>query len=214
MYTGCFEVLHSQVHLWLCETELMRSMLLRTCLKPLGVAHMLIQQKYSRLPWRCFSLLSEPSFENAASLLQLPACTHDEFSAHLLQKFNTEQLLLSEDLRQLLSCIAQVLQLTTFTTERLHAKNTQHARHRATHKVEVSDLGLLHAAEGAPAWLQHRLGQIEKSQRRRRKSQKGSAPKRSRKASDNLVHEEATSEGTGSGAQSSGGGESAACIQF
>ena len=113
----------SSVHGFLPETEQWRSVIFKASLKAAALTHTLVKQKYCQYPWRLFRLLQDRSLATATDLLSDPPCTHDSLADQILTTY-----------------IAQALQLSTFTTERLHSKNAQHSRRRSTHLVEVGDL--------------------------------------------------------------------------
>eukprot|EP00971_Amphidinium_carterae_P318519 6330984-Amphidinium_carterae.1 len=129
------------------ETEEFRSVLLRHCMRCAAVTHQLIQLKVSQCPYRIYSLLvrDEHLQERAAEILALPPCCLDHFAAHMCRTYKTASELAGEEVHALLRQVATTSMCTTYTTERLHARNLRRLKSRVMTKgLHVKDLGLPH----------------------------------------------------------------------
>eukprot|EP00971_Amphidinium_carterae_P349708 6491167-Amphidinium_carterae.2 len=143
------------------ETEEFRSLLLRHCMRCAAVTHQLIQVKVSQCPYRMYKLLvrDEHLLERATEILALPPCCLDHFAAHMCKTYKTAHELAGKEASSLLRQVATAAMCTTYTTERLHAKNLRRVKSRAmTQVLHVKDLGLPHIGLAGPTYLHTPIG--------------------------------------------------------
>ena len=141
----------SQLHdtlLWseFPETEAMRSSLLKVCCAPAAIAWQLIVIRVQGCPYRVLGLLEEQGAEDLAnSLRALPDCQLDSFTREFLLKYDSVEMMLSQEAKELLSAMACVLQTCTYNTERVHSKNLRRARKRVSVTIpDVKHIALSH----------------------------------------------------------------------
>eukprot|EP00971_Amphidinium_carterae_P196089 3890782-Amphidinium_carterae.2 len=143
------------------ETEEFRSVLLRHCMRCAAVTHQLIQLKVSQCPYRIYNLLvrDEHLLERATELLALPPCCLDHFAAHMCKTYKTALELAGKEANSLLRQVATASMCTTYTTERLHARNLRRVKSRAmTQVLHVKNLGLPHIGLAGPIHLHTHIG--------------------------------------------------------
>eukprot|EP00971_Amphidinium_carterae_P352799 6492734-Amphidinium_carterae.4 len=149
MFYGCKQQLMS-IGMDLPETETLRSDILRLCFKSAGVVWLLVAEKYnpSAMPWRLFTLLSDASQSKCEEMLAMRPCCLEDFSRDFLTKHNSTEALLSPEVQAMLHCLASMLDMTTFSTERLHSRNIrrQRKRQQLTYDIDLTSLALHHMA--------------------------------------------------------------------
>ena len=99
---------------------------------PVGESHavvfQLIQLQTQSLPFKLLQLVDEEADDNikacAQRLLQEPRCMRDCWSHDFLTRYDSTEALASLEARLVLTLVAEKLQLTTYTTERLHSPLT------------------------------------------------------------------------------------------
>eukprot|EP00971_Amphidinium_carterae_P333516 6468300-Amphidinium_carterae.4 len=129
------------------ETETFRSQLARLLLRSGAVCYKLIHLRATHCPYKIFLLVSSPENMHAVadSILDTPLCLRDRFSKAFLARYNTREKLLSPECLSILFVIAQKIQLTTYSSERLHSKNLRRARSRVeTNRIPLAQLALAH----------------------------------------------------------------------
>ena len=171
--------------LWeeMVDTEKFRSALIIAVFRAASVVFQLLCTRWKSFPYKLLSLISNPSRENAQEILSSSPCLHDPLTKHILSHFNSVELLTSsQELRQVLCCIAQRLMTTTFTTERTHSSNARRKRATPHSRLKsISQLAMPHAAYGAPYWLRSdgKHGRVSKPLRpgrhKKKKAQSSSA---------------------------------------
>ena len=140
------------------ETEELRSLIWKTAFRTLATIWQLITVPYTAWPWPLFRLLTARTQEVAASILAAPPCLRDEWGARFVAEFSTPELLLSEHCHQLLTCIASMLQCSTYSTERLHSVNLRRSKTRVhVKRMSVAEVAKKHAAAGCFPWLLPKL---------------------------------------------------------
>ena len=164
--------------LWteMADTEEFRSSLLVAALRPASVIYELISTRYKNYPYKLFSLLGRPSREQAREILSSPHCMQDELTRHILREYPTEEMLTSQEALQVLSCLAQRLMTTSFSTERAHASNARRKRAAAhTKHKSISALAIADTAVATPFWsragkelsMQRKVPKVAKRHRKR-----------------------------------------------
>ena len=131
----------------------------------------LIAVRVQQCPYLVFGLLHSASAEAvAASLLDLPRCRLDSFTQALLAEYDSVQRLLSTELKELLGCIASMLQTCTYNTERMHSKNLRRARKRhSTNTADVKHIALAHMSRAAlPCFRMPKTGKQDVARKRKR----------------------------------------------
>ena len=87
---------------------------------------------------------------NAMAFLSTPRCGLDAFSQVFQEEFGTVVALASERCQQILHMLLRELELSTYSTERLHSSNSRRARARyATHSLTVPQMAVAQS-EGIP----------------------------------------------------------------
>eukprot|EP00971_Amphidinium_carterae_P351788 6492280-Amphidinium_carterae.8 len=174
--------------LWnnICETEEWRTIIMQTLMRPIATVWALLYIRTRGFPYSVFSLLKHTSeaekLATARTLLATPRCMRDSFGKSFLETFNTEQLLLSECARQVLTAIATITATTTFSTERLHSRNSRRARHRVhTHVADLRTIALAHMGFAGPSWAAPGWKKIQNQKRERKRVQHAQAPQKARR---------------------------------
>ena len=137
------------------QTESFRSKLLRLTMRPAATFHQLLVQRLRHCPYLLFSILGARDDRErhaiASACLQTPFCLRDEFSLRFMQKYDSEESLVSLEARQILQLMAKKIQLTTYSSERGHSRNLRRAKSKPmTHRPQVSQLALAHSGCAAP----------------------------------------------------------------
>eukprot|EP00971_Amphidinium_carterae_P350212 6491436-Amphidinium_carterae.2 len=129
------------------ETEVFRTELARLLLRSGAVCYKLIHLRATHCPYKVFLLVSSPENMHAIAdeILATPLCLRDKFTKALVAQFNSREKLVSRECLSILFAIAQKIQLTTYSSERLHSKNLRRARSRVeTNRIPLSQLALAH----------------------------------------------------------------------
>ena len=167
------ELLRSSLHLFssswwsACDTELNRSELLRITMRSPALVFQLIDQRCGTCPYIMYELVANRSLAVASKLMNIPVCMRDAFSHSILTSVGSAQELLeSDDIFELLVASASMLHCSTYSVERAHSGNARAARGQPhTHRKEVGDLGLRHAAWAGPAVFKPVAQQASRSHR-------------------------------------------------
>ena len=110
---------------------------------------------FSQWPYRLAGLLGPTSDEEIVSLLSAPPCTLDGLSAHLREKWGTAEAMQSQRFKAIVAAYVHVVEGSTFSTERVHSKNSRRTHMRRwTHAQDISGIALFHQAVSAPRWSQ------------------------------------------------------------
>ena len=139
------------------KTEDFRTRLFQLIWRAGSVIYQLVALPTQSFPFRLFDLCEvqppDVELDVAKGILEVPMCLLDAWSRKLLSRFNTTDALRSLACKHTLTVVAERLQLTTYSTERLHSCNLRRAKARAmTHTADLPHLALQHMATSSPPW--------------------------------------------------------------
>ena len=116
-------------------------------------------QSWRLPPYSVFGLVTVPETEQesvARSLLQVPQCMLDGWSARLLRRFNTVDRLLSRTCLAIIACVASLLKFEITDTECRHASVRRLQRSRSsTHVSDISRISADFTLQMSQRFLQH-----------------------------------------------------------
>ena len=185
MHEGMKKICDEKIWDQFVETECTRSLIWRFCTRPLAVVWQLLTLRWSQWPWRLFQLLYTHTPEFAAECLRERECLKDQWTLRFLSFYSTVEQLLSPEAFQTLAAIAIMLSTTTYSTERKHAANLRRSALRSQVKrMSVSQVGLLHAAVVAPAWMKKSCFPPQVTQKKKRGRPCGSRAQLERQVPD------------------------------
>ena len=137
------------------ETELFRTNLLMTAMRAPAVVFETVLRTTKKFPFKLFALLDNATDELASAIFHTKQCLLDPFTKNFLGKAGSVRGLQTEEVQQVLKAIAALMYGTTFSVERLHAKNARRARHRVhTHKPDMEHLALSHVGLASADFLE------------------------------------------------------------
>ena len=140
------------------QSEHFRTKLLQLHFRAASVIYQLVEIRLRGYPWKLFNLLSARTVEArqqvARAVLQDPRCVYDRWTRCFLQRYSTEERILSQESLLLLELVARKARASTFSTEALHSRNLRRALARhSTHKPDVKHLALAHLGKAGPVWM-------------------------------------------------------------
>ena len=152
--------LFTQSELWrlFACTESFYTTLLKCMMRPAATVYQLVVVRVRLFPYKLFGLLDAGDDRElfAAALLESrrTPCLMDRFSATFLGRYDTVNKLLSPESIGTLALLATKIQLTTYSTERLHSKNLRRSKARVIAKrATLHHLALAHAGWSGPEML-------------------------------------------------------------
>ena len=158
------QALCNQANMWLdrdwwlssTSTEDAASAIFRVTSHSAGTIFFGVHIRFAQYPYRLAELLhhdvdSDERQCAVAEFLAAAECMLDEFSARLRRQFPTAASMNSLAFQNLLTASLSTLSGTTFSTERLHAKNTRQIASRVmTSKLSVHQAAIFHAGSATP----------------------------------------------------------------
>ena len=135
---------------WLTHTEVSANFLFCTMIRTQAALFDQLILRYRGYPFKLVELLCknrDSATLAAVELLSAPACTVDSYATSLRSRYNTVDLLLSDDCLLQLRAVLHNIIGTTFAVERLHSFNLRSIKSRCmTHSLTLEDMAVLHTA--------------------------------------------------------------------
>ena len=139
------------------EIEENRTMIWRMNLRLGACLFALVRVRVKSAPYPLWSLLTADSDDEksfwARHISLTPACQRDKLTTDFCNAFPSLEEKLSEKALQILAAIGLLVATTTYSTERLHSKNSRAGLQRIqTHAADVASLAENHMGYVGPAW--------------------------------------------------------------
>ena len=119
-----------------------------------GATYCNVVLKFSTFPFKLAELI-RPTADlelEALALLTARECSLDAFSSELRKRFPTVTALSSPSCLNMVRAMMSFYDVTTFSTERLHSKNSRRIlSRRQTHQLSLHHLGIFHTGSGTPS---------------------------------------------------------------
>eukprot|EP00971_Amphidinium_carterae_P326247 6456931-Amphidinium_carterae.4 len=143
---------HSAPH-----TQHAASDIFRLTARSAGIIYANVLLRFSGYPYRLAEMVrpGDAQDEACAAFLRARPCMLDVFSQELRNDFPTMEALKSDECQAMIRCGLEALDMTTFSTERLHSQNARRILSRKmTHPLCVDQVSVFHAGMAAPDFAQ------------------------------------------------------------
>ena len=138
------------------HTESMATNILRFSMRVIAATHHYLRVFFQGYPYRLVQLLRRPDdanedlHERCLCFLSAPVCVLDSFSRTFREHHSSVDSIASEDGQQALHLLMKQLDLSTYSTERLHSKNARRVHARVwTHELHLHQASVA-SCEGIP----------------------------------------------------------------
>ena len=118
-------------------------------------------------PFKMVNMVVNRSPAMAQDIINTPACFLDTWSRKMLQAFDTEARLLSEEFYQIVAACAELLVCTTYATERAHSRGARRLKQRLHAKrMLLPELGLSHMGFAAAPCIRRQWLKLQKLEKK------------------------------------------------
>eukprot|EP00971_Amphidinium_carterae_P352972 6492784-Amphidinium_carterae.3 len=138
-------------------TQHAASDIFRLTARSAGMLYANVLLRFSGYPYRLAEMVRPGDAQDEArrAFLDARPCMLDVFSLELRNDFPTMEALRSDECQVMIRCALEALDMSTFSTERLHSQNARRIISRnMTHPLRMEQAGMFHAGMAAPEFAQ------------------------------------------------------------